>query len=411
MDKSKNKGSNVFYGEYSLSHWIELLLKKNIILPTYQRHFVWDEERVTKLMETFYNHEFVPPVIIGAHNNMGALENLILDGQQRLTSILISYVGYMPDKKFLRKLADESYADEDDFYDDEKTDIWKWTFRNWLTDNPDENKREEIRKRIGKSEEYYEYTKGLNLDEKFYDETFLGFSYIVPNNKEETAQQKFYSSVFRNINRQGISLQPEESRESLYYLNKDMYQLFQPEFAKRFKVTKPSGGSNGYLDFTRCLSFLFQYLKNDCSSNKIAQHFSGKRMETYYEDFIYHVVGDKPIDRYYDFKKVFPNNNFQDRQKLIIATCQELGLEKKIWPSIIDLDTYFFGLIFYVFINEKRVDSTRGSGLFKELDSKIDEYKDTNSEDNKYHSKNPAALKYLRRRLGDSIAIYKKYLR
>lgn len=104
MEKSNNKGSNVFYGEYSLSHWIDLLLKKNIVLPTYQRHFVWEEERVTKLMETFYNHEFVPPVIIGAHNYKGGLENLILDGQQRLTSILISFVGYMPDKKFLKKL-------------------------------------------------------------------------------------------------------------------------------------------------------------------------------------------------------------------------------------------------------------------------------------------------------------------
>lgn len=410
MEKSNNKGSNVFYGEYSLSHWIDLLLKKNIVLPTYQRHFVWEEERVTKLMETFYNHEFVPPVIIGAHNYKGGLENLILDGQQRLTSILISFVGYMPDKKFLKKLADESYVDEDDFYEDEKTDIRKWTFRNWLTDNPDANTRDGIRKRIGGTEEYYEYTKGLSLDKKFYDETFLGFSYIVPNSKEETVQQKFYSSVFRNINRQGISLQPEESRESLYYLNKDMYQLFQPDFAKRFKVTKPSGGSNGYLDFTRCLSFLFQYLKNDGSS-KIAQHFSGKRMETYYEDFIYHVVGEKPIDRYFDFKEVFPHNNYQDRQKRIISTCQDLGLEKKIYSSIIDLDTYFFGLIFYVFIMNQEIDSTKTSELFRELDSKIEEYKDTKSEDNKYHSKNPAALKYLRRRLSDSITIYQKYLK
>ena len=316
----------------------------------------------------------------------------------------------MPDKKFLKKLADESYVDEDDFYEDEKTDIRKWTFRNWLTDNPDENTKDEIRKRIGGTEEYYEYTKGLSLDKKFYDETFLGFSYIVPNSKEETVQQKFYSSVFRNINRQGISLQPEESRESLYYLNKDMYQLFQPDFAKRFKVTKPSGGSNGYLDFTRCLSFLFQYLKNDGSS-KIAQHFSGKSMETYYEDFIYHVVGEKPIDRYFDFKEVFPHNNYQDRQKRIISTCQDLGLEKKIYSSIIDLDTYFFGLIFYVFIKNKEIDSTKTSELFRELDSKIEEYKDTKSEDNKYHSKNPAALKYLRRRLSDSITIYQKYLK
>ncbi len=36
----------VYYGEYSLKHWIELLLKKDLELPPYQRNFVWLEEQV-----------------------------------------------------------------------------------------------------------------------------------------------------------------------------------------------------------------------------------------------------------------------------------------------------------------------------------------------------------------------------
>ena len=36
----------VYYGEYSLKHWIELLLKKDLELPPYQRNFVWSEEQV-----------------------------------------------------------------------------------------------------------------------------------------------------------------------------------------------------------------------------------------------------------------------------------------------------------------------------------------------------------------------------
>lgn len=35
----KNK---VYYGEYSLKYWIELILKQNIILPEYQRTFVME---------------------------------------------------------------------------------------------------------------------------------------------------------------------------------------------------------------------------------------------------------------------------------------------------------------------------------------------------------------------------------
>lgn len=34
----------VYYGDYSLSHWIELMLKHNIALPPYLRHFVWNKE-------------------------------------------------------------------------------------------------------------------------------------------------------------------------------------------------------------------------------------------------------------------------------------------------------------------------------------------------------------------------------
>ncbi len=40
--------NRVYYGEYSLSHWIKLILKGNIKLPKYQRGFVWDESDVKK---------------------------------------------------------------------------------------------------------------------------------------------------------------------------------------------------------------------------------------------------------------------------------------------------------------------------------------------------------------------------
>ena len=54
--------NRVYYGEYSLKHWIDLILKKNIILPDYQRYFVWKEKDVKTLIETLKKKEFVPPV-------------------------------------------------------------------------------------------------------------------------------------------------------------------------------------------------------------------------------------------------------------------------------------------------------------------------------------------------------------
>ena len=53
--------NRVYYGEYSLKHWIELILNGNIELPEYQRYFVF--------IETFRKKQFVPPITIG-HTKM-----------------------------------------------------------------------------------------------------------------------------------------------------------------------------------------------------------------------------------------------------------------------------------------------------------------------------------------------------
>lgn len=85
--------SKVYYGEYSLRHWIDLLLSGNITLPEYQRSFVWGINAVEDFIESLKNREFIPPVIIG---NFGNECNYIIDGQQRLTSLLLAYIGKMP---------------------------------------------------------------------------------------------------------------------------------------------------------------------------------------------------------------------------------------------------------------------------------------------------------------------------
>lgn len=62
----KNK---VYYGEYSLKYWIELILKQNIILPEYQRTFVWNKDDVISLIESIKNEYFIPSVTIGSYND------------------------------------------------------------------------------------------------------------------------------------------------------------------------------------------------------------------------------------------------------------------------------------------------------------------------------------------------------
>ena len=90
--------SKIYYGEYSLMHWIKLMLSKNIELPEYQRHFVWQERDVKRLIQSLLEGQFVQPVTIALFDEGGSKRNLILDGQQRLTSILLAYLGYFPNK-------------------------------------------------------------------------------------------------------------------------------------------------------------------------------------------------------------------------------------------------------------------------------------------------------------------------
>jgi len=89
MSKNTVKGSRNFYGEYSLEQWIKLILTKEIILPDYQRAFVWSEEDVKELITSLKDGLFVPPITIG---NYDGKINYILDGQQRLSAILIAYL-------------------------------------------------------------------------------------------------------------------------------------------------------------------------------------------------------------------------------------------------------------------------------------------------------------------------------
>ena len=101
MSENKKGGSRNFYGEYSLEQWINFVLTKEIILPDYQRAFVWEKEDVEDLINSLKDGLFVPPVTIG---NYGGKANYILDGQQRLSAILIAYIGLFPNREKFKNM-------------------------------------------------------------------------------------------------------------------------------------------------------------------------------------------------------------------------------------------------------------------------------------------------------------------
>ena len=385
--------NKVYYGEYTLRHWINLILKKNIILPDYQRYFVWDQNKAKELIKAFKEKQFIPPVTIGSFKSEKESINLILDGQQRLTSILLAYIGYFPNKMINQK--ELKFMDENDnlIEDEGINNILEWNFNELLKNG---STKEEIKENLS----YENYIKfDFNVGKDFFDNNFLGFSYLVPLLANDKEQQKFYSKVFRSINIQGESLLALESRAALYYLDKDLEDYFIPNFIEKIYV------NDSKVDFVRYLALLSQY-KKDKTADELGKKFAGK-MEKYYEEYIYFTVGEEDSNIFIKYSELFKDKKEYEKMYINLKeSLKKLELLKK-YGSIIDVDITLFGLIYFIVFEKKEIDYSKKESIIKEINKEIEKIK---REDTK-HVKNPAAFKYLRYRVRRSIEIYERYIK
>ena len=385
--------NKVYYGEYTLRHWINLILKKNIILPDYQRYFVWDQNKAKELIKAFKEKQFIPPVTIGNFKSEKESINLILDGQQRLTSILLAYIGYFPNKMINQK--ELKFMDENDnlIEDEGINNILEWNFNELLKNG---STKEEIKENLS----YENYIKfDFNVGKDFFDNNFLGFSYLVPLLANDKEQQKFYSKVFRSINIQGESLLALESRAALYYLDKDLEDYFVPKFIEKIYV------NDSKVDFVRYLALLSQY-KKEKTADELGKRFAGK-MEKYYEEYIYFTVGEEDSNIFIKYSEVFKDKKEYEKMYINLKeSLKKLELLKK-YGSIIDVDITLFGLIYFIVFEKKEIDYSKKESIIKEINKEIEKIR---REDTK-HVKNPAAFKYLRYRVRRSIEIYERYIK
>mgnify|MGYP001140228026 CR=1 FL=1 len=392
--------NRVYYGQYSLKHWLNLIMKKNIILPEYQRLFVWKEEDVKKLISTFKNKQFVPPITIGAFQLEANInKNLILDGQQRLTSVLLAYLGLFPDKStFEAAKALQMVNENDDLEHPEDVDqldsTLEWTFEA-LTNRG--NTKDSI---INSLTPGNYKPVDFDISEQFLTSTFLGFSFLVPQTTNQREQQKYYSSVFRNINAQGQTLLPQESRRSLYFLDQALEKFFDPDFAKQIVVKNSSIETKA--DFVRFLAILSQYASEE-SVATLARGFKSK-MEKFYEEYIYSVVGENDSTRFKDFLVIFPDKDFQPRFNTLNLQIDALEIPRE-YTSIIDMDVFLMGLIYITLFESKTIVVDQKDELRRELQETVGTFKNDNG-----HKRAPGALKYLKERVDTSINIYKKYV-
>ncbi|MCL2888462.1 MAG: DUF262 domain-containing protein [Elusimicrobia bacterium] len=390
----------VFYGEYTLKHWIDLILKKDIILPPYQRSFVWSKERTSGLIKSLEEGFFVPPVIIASLSMNNKWENYILDGQQRLTSVLLRYLNIFPDEDKFKDTGNDALANDNDDEEEEDSDninILNWTLRD-IQDAIQNREKENILKNLMKSGKYKEFDINT-LNSEFFEKTCLPFAYIKPTQDSENDQVRYYSSVFRRINTGAQSLLPLEARASMYWLNKDFKDFFQPVLFKQIKT------NTKVTDFARYMSILAEYdhLKRGNKNISLLARGFRYKMETYIENFIYHTIGDKPSTTFTEFKSIFPSNQYQDKINYLKEDIKYAGVPEKL-QSIVDADYYLFGLIYFVLFENKRIDTNKVNNLDKDIKQAISDAKEK-------EKRQPAALKYLTSRVKKSIEIYGRYIK
>lgn len=392
--------NRVYYGEYSLAYWVELILTKKILLPGYQRHFVWNKEQVKAFIEALKEKRFVPPVTIGAFKDNGNKQNIIIDGQQRLTSVLLAYLCIFPNKEWYKAhLAALANGDEEEPDDgtDPYDNVLEWNF-NKLTEKG--SLKEDI---LNKLEPNNYQSMNLGLNEETLKSTFIGFSYIVPAVTDSTEQQKYYSKMFRDINQKGINLLELESRKALYFLNAQLDGYFEPPFLDDYYVAF-AAGTQQKMDFVRYLSMLATYEKSGQRVNKVARGYRSC-MEKYYEEYIYSVVEGQYEEKFGRLEDIFNNRDYTSEVGRLEKTILSLDLPK-VFPSIINMDIYFFGLIYYVLFKHREIDNTRKAELKTQLNSKIEEFRA-----NPKHAVAPAQMGHLRNRLMTSIDIYTSFLK
>ena len=113
-------------GDFPLETWHEMWQDGEIILPEFQRGYVWKPAQASRLIESFLLGLPVPPVYL--YGKYRSLERLVIDGQQRLKSVFYFLEGRFgadtpfPGKEFrLTGLNPESPYRERTF-----ADLWAW---------------------------------------------------------------------------------------------------------------------------------------------------------------------------------------------------------------------------------------------------------------------------------------------
>lgn len=94
---------SIYPSDFTLEVLHKKWQKKEIIMPKFQRDFVWNKKQASKLVESFMMGLPIPPIFLAIQPDQTFL---VIDGRQRLQSVFYFFEGYFgqPDSTDKRKI-------------------------------------------------------------------------------------------------------------------------------------------------------------------------------------------------------------------------------------------------------------------------------------------------------------------
>ena len=93
--------------DYTLSTYLDKWNNKQLIIPEFQRNFVWGQVQASKLIESFLLGLPVPPVFL--YKEKGTNKLLVLDGQQRIFSVIRYFKNEFDERIFRLKGVNDKW--------------------------------------------------------------------------------------------------------------------------------------------------------------------------------------------------------------------------------------------------------------------------------------------------------------
>ncbi|ATA88842.1 hypothetical protein CGC58_03335 [Capnocytophaga stomatis] len=188
--------------DFNLGTIFNFIEKGVFKIPGFQRNYVWDIKRASKLIESLLMNIPIPQIFLYEE---GKNNFLVIDGQQRLMSIYYFMKERFPkrDKRVeLRKIFEENSKIPDEIlYNNEYFIDFNLNLPEQLPDNPNKFNK--------KNYSTLEDTDKTALELKTIR------NIIIRSNKENNHSVEF--EIFNRLNTGGVNLKPQEIRTSLYH--------------------------------------------------------------------------------------------------------------------------------------------------------------------------------------------------